>query len=135
VLPLLHDPAYPWRTFTFAEYGNARMIADGRYKLIRRYPPHAGSYPDELYDLHSDPCEQRNRVDDPTLTAVVDRLDADLDAHFGRYEDPARSGRTVLSQLIQSLHEPWRLPRPADCPPSGCDMDLLRPPKNEGLAL
>lgn len=53
----------------------ATMARDNRYKYIHRS---AGR--DELYDLETDPAETVNRIDDPVLIPVRDRLrDAMLD--------------------------------------------------------
>lgn len=52
-LPLLREgrAAPAWRAAWHCAYGNARMIRGSRFKLIVRYAPHAGVFPDELYDL------------------------------------------------------------------------------------
>ncbi len=51
ILPLLRGTATDWRSYQCCEYGNARMVTDLRYKLVRRYPPHAGHFPDECFAL------------------------------------------------------------------------------------
>lgn len=53
--------------------GRARMVFDGRYKLIHRLDA-AG----ELYDLEQDPEELRNRFEDPELREVRARLNERL---------------------------------------------------------
>ena len=52
-LPLLGgDRVTAFRNFQFAEYGNARMAHNGRWKLVRYYQKDAGSPPqDYWYDL------------------------------------------------------------------------------------
>lgn len=52
-------------------HAKATMACDGRYKYIHRS---AGR--DELYDREYDPGEVENRIDDPELAAVRDRLRA-----------------------------------------------------------
>lgn len=52
-----------------AAHARATMARDARYKYIRRS---AGR--DELYDLDADPAETDNRIDDPALAPVRDRL-------------------------------------------------------------
>ena len=65
----------------YDEYGPARMIREGDYKLVYRYPygPH------ELYDLKTDPGEERNRIDEEDLRDVKVRLLQSMEAWFARY--------------------------------------------------
>ncbi|HEY8744770.1 MAG TPA: sulfatase-like hydrolase/transferase [Chloroflexota bacterium] len=112
-LPLLEGRQPDWRNEQFCEYGNARMLRTERYKLVRHYAPHAGVYPDELYDLVDDPRESRNRISDPALTATISSLDARLEDHFARYEQPERSAKNILSQPQCNRVEPWQIERPA----------------------
>jgi len=51
-----------WREFQFCEYANARMVSDGRHKLIRRYPGPSGHFIDQFFDLQEDPRETENRL-------------------------------------------------------------------------
>lgn len=111
-LPLLQGQPMNWRDGQYGEYGNARMLRTERYKLIRHYAPHAGIYPDELYDLLDDPRESANRIADPALAVTISSLDARLEAHFARYEQPDRSAQAILSQPPCNPVEPWRLQRP-----------------------
>ncbi len=118
-LNLLKNGDDDWRREQICEYGNARMIRDARYKLIRRYAPHAPEHPDELYDLQTDPRETVNLMDRAGLASEVSRLAGKLDAHFvgyenpdahfAKYEVPERSGRQILSQPEHNPWEPWRL--------------------------
>lgn len=60
--------------WTQAEHGVSanRMVRDGDWKLC-----YYGAYDScELFDLRSDPHEQRNRIDDPSLTPLIARLKA-----------------------------------------------------------
>ncbi len=75
--------------FVCDEYGGTRMICDGRYKLVRRYP--AG--PDELFDLERDPGEYSNCICDPSYAEIVASLDARLEEWFRKYTNPAFDGR------------------------------------------
>lgn len=70
------------------EYGPVRMIRTRSWKYVHRYPygPH------ELYDLVSDPGEERNLIDDPGQQERVVALKRDLEAWFVRYTDPALDG-------------------------------------------
>lgn len=111
-LALLRGEAVGWRREQYGEYGNARMLRTERHKLVRHYAPHAGRYPDELYDLVADPGEERNLIADPGMASVVDELDARLEAHFARYERPERSAKAILAQPVFNPGEPWRVEPP-----------------------
>jgi arylsulfatase A-like enzyme len=108
LLPRLRDPETEWRRYRFTEHGNARQINDGRYKLIRRYPPLDPAFGDELYDLETDPRETTSLVDSTEYQDVRAKLSTALDKHFERYEVPKYSGRTVMDQPPCNGMEPWR---------------------------
>ncbi len=97
-----------WRAHQFCEYGNARLVADGRYKLTLRSGAHAGRWPGELYDLEADPRETRNLFADPAHAATVRALSAELQRHFATHEDPAKSGARLLDLPPCNPTEPWR---------------------------
>jgi len=107
LLPMLRKPETEWRRYRFTEYGNARQINDGRYKLVRRYPPLDPLFGDELYDLETDPRETVNLVDDPDYREIGEELSSALDRYFERYEVPEHSGRTVMDQPPCNGMEPW----------------------------
>ena len=107
-LPHLQGKAQPWRTYQCCEYGNARMITDLRYKLVRRYPPHAGHYPDEWFDLAADPRETTNLVADPRYAGEIQRIGEQLDNFYARYAESTRDGRRVLTLPMHNRFEPWR---------------------------
>lgn len=113
---LTGEDADSWGEAQFCEYGNARMIRDRRYKLIRRYPGPNGHFGDELYDLETDPREQENRIDDPALQTVVGAMSEKLDAHFTRHEEEERNGKRIGELPRHNDDEPWRRP---DTPGSG----------------
>ena len=75
--------------FVCDEYGATRMICDGRYKLVRRWP----DGPDEFYDLEKDPGEYSNATDRKEYSDVIEELDKRLRAWFDRYSNPAFDGR------------------------------------------
>lgn len=126
ILPSSGSAPSTWRDTQFGEYGNARMIRTHRFKLVRHYAPHAGVYPDELYDLANDPREADNRIADPTLGPLVSKLDSALEAHFTQYEDPSRSAKAIEDQPVVNGREPWRLERPATIPPEGAHLEMIR---------
>jgi len=108
LLPRLRDPDAEWRGYRFTEHGNARQISDGRYKLVRRYPPLDPRFGDELYDLEADPRETTNLIDSPEYREISAGLSASLDEYFERFEVPEHSGRTVIDQPPCNGMEPWR---------------------------
>jgi arylsulfatase A-like enzyme len=103
VLPRLKRGARDEVRDAFCEYGNARMIRRGRYKLIVRYAPHVG---DELYDLEKDPRETRNLIGQKSLAPTIAELRAALDAFFARYSAPGRAGVDPLPRF-NGGSEPW----------------------------
>jgi arylsulfatase A-like enzyme len=107
LLPVLAEPTVGWRRLRFAEHGNARMVADERWKLVRRYPPMDPGFGDELYDLESDPRETTNLINDSAHAGEVARLGEALDAYFARYEDPEKSGMRIMEQPPANGREPW----------------------------
>ncbi len=107
VIPALRDASVEWRGFRFSEHGNARMVADMRWKLVRRYPPMDPRFGDELYDLESDPRETTNLAADPEFAHEASRLSAVLDAYFERWEDPENSGARIMEQPPANGREPW----------------------------
>ncbi|MEL7046859.1 MAG: sulfatase-like hydrolase/transferase, partial [Pseudomonadota bacterium] len=92
------------REWHFAEYGNARMISDERWKLVRYYR-NAEEFDDYWYDLTHPVSERQSREPPETLRShMVERLEA----FFDSYELEHRSGRTVLDQPRHNGMEPWR---------------------------
>ena len=113
-LPLLRGlPVDDWRRAQCCEYGNARMIRTPVAKLIRRWPGPNGAFPDEFYDLASDPRERVNRIDEPRCQPTIADLTRRLAAYYERHEDPARRGTAVADHPIHNPDEPWRRQRPA----------------------
>jgi arylsulfatase A-like enzyme len=108
LLQAMDHPERPWRKLRFVEHGNARLVTDGRFKLIRRYPPLDPRFGDELYDLDSDPRETRNLIALPEHRNRIAELGAALEGFFAEYEVPGRSGRTILDQPPCNGSEPWR---------------------------
>jgi len=86
-----------------SEYGQGRMITDGRYVLVLR--PQG---PDEFYDRGDDPDEQHNRIDDPSLAEVRDRLSARLEAWFDRYSRADQTGWDKPVTGLGQIHPPSR---------------------------
>jgi len=99
--------AAEWRRFRFAEHGNARMVADRRWKLVRRTEPLDPRFGDELYDLEADPRETDNLIDDRGYLYRRLKLEENLDAYFAGYEDPEKSGTRIMEQPPANGREPW----------------------------
>lgn len=72
----------------FDEYGPVRMIRNGAWKYIHRYP--YGKH--ELYDLIHDPGENCNLYGQPEYEEKVLELRGQMEKWFIRYVDPAIDG-------------------------------------------
>ncbi len=79
----------------FGSFTPIRCVTDGRYKLAINLMD-----TDELYDLVEDPAEVCNRIDDPALAAVRDRMHDLILAWMGETRDPLR--------CPQWGRRPWR---------------------------
>ena len=79
----------------FGSFYPIRCVVDGRYKLAINLLD-----TDELYDLQDDPGEMTNRIEDPALAEVRDRLHDALLAEMDRSRDPFRSPHWGI--------RPWR---------------------------
>ena len=86
-----------WRSVQNAERGNARMITDGRWKLVRVYQRNPDESPiDNWYDL-AHPLGERHSID-WVPTAVRDRLTIQLEKFFKKYETLEHTGRRIWEQ-------------------------------------
>jgi arylsulfatase A-like enzyme len=96
--PLLNGQrTLDWRRFQVSERGNARMITDGHWKLVRYYSSDSASEADDRwYDL-SHPLGERHRSPVPRKQ-VRELLSSNLDQFFERYEVKGKSGRYFWSQ-------------------------------------
>ena len=74
--------------FVYDEYGKTRMVTDGRYKLVYRYP----DGPNELYDTESDPDEYNNLYTDPAYAKTIEALTEKLKSWFSQYVNPELDG-------------------------------------------
>ncbi len=88
-----------WRTLQFAERGNARMVTDGRWKLVRYYQQDpAKPAEDTWYDL-AHPFGERRAVAAPR-SEVRDTLQTALVDFFSTYEEAEHSGRLIWDQSM-----------------------------------
>ncbi|MGD7706911.1 sulfatase-like hydrolase/transferase [Microlunatus sp. Y2014] len=78
-----------------AEYGQGRMITDGRYVYV-----HRSNGPDELYDHDRDPTEETNFVADPALATTGAELRIALLDWFNRHE---RAGQSAFEQPVSGF--------------------------------
>jgi choline-sulfatase len=107
-LPQLRGkPAKNQQKTQVSEYGNARMIRTGQYKLIVRKPFDGVGFPNELYDLHADPRETVSRYQDPACAAVVKELSPQIDAFFEKYTIAGHSGWDLETQPKCNPGSPW----------------------------
>ncbi len=109
-LPVLRGEEIPdWRALQFCEYGNARMVrsADG-FKLIRRYPGPNGHFPDEFYDLNTDPRETVNAIRAAEHRKRIAELDDALLAFFNQHQQPGCESTGVGERPPVNSDEPWR---------------------------
>ncbi|AWT59560.1 MAG: Arylsulfatase [Candidatus Moanabacter tarae] len=104
---LLHHPNNGWRKYQFCEYGPARMISNGKKKLIRRYSPHSDRYPDEFYDLTVDPIETTNLIDTPSYQNEIMDLSIVLENNFSQFEDPLKSVKNLQNQRPCNASGRW----------------------------
>jgi len=91
------DRSAAWRTLQFAERGNARMVTDGRWKLVRYYQKDPEVPPQDMwYDLVHPLGERHDSV--PPRAELRDALIHELEVFFSQYETPEHSGRSMWAQ-------------------------------------
>lgn len=96
----------------FGAFTPIRGVMDGRYKLSIHLLD-----TDELYDLDVDPAEMVNRIDDPALASVRDRLHDAVLAWMNATRDPLRCpqwGRRPWRDVAGSSWGGPTRPRPID---------------------
>lgn len=83
-----------WRNYQIIERGNARMITNGHWKLVRYYYKNSKKKPLDLwYDL-SNPMGERQPTE-PPRTALSKKLIQLMESYFNKYEDKRWSGRNI----------------------------------------
>jgi arylsulfatase A-like enzyme len=75
----------------FDEYGPTRMIRTDDWKYVHRYP----QGPNELYDLHKDPDERANLIEDPAHQNRISNMLGELEGWFTRYARPEIDGQRL----------------------------------------
>jgi arylsulfatase A-like enzyme len=92
VLPLVNDPSTPWRDHLVIEFGGVNNLAATLRTLVKggfKYGYSAG-FPDQLYDLTSDPHETTNLVESPDHRARLNDLRQTLSDWMQENRDPVR---------------------------------------------
>lgn len=94
---LLGSRSMDWRKYQYAERGNARMISDGHWKLVRYYGESEGQAPvNKWYDL-SHPLRERFATVAPRLE-LKNKLIQELESYFAKHETPLHTGREIWKQ-------------------------------------
>ncbi len=94
---LLGNRVENWRSVQFAERGNARMITNGKWKLVRYYHLDGIQSPTDVwYDL-SHPQGERHSVSPPRSEFELAFV-SELENYFGKYETAAHTGRNIWRQ-------------------------------------
>lgn len=78
----------------YDEYGDVRMIRNERYKYVYRYP----DGPDEFFDLHEDPNEDNNCIDDEAYINTITDMKEEMTKWFDKYTNQKKSG---LNRLVK----------------------------------
>lgn len=108
LLPLLQgDRPESFRKFQISEMGNARMVHNGRWKLVRYHQAEADKPPVERwYDL-AHPLGERQSVPAPSVDQQRQLRQA-LDSFFDLYEVEGRAGRNIWDLPKHNAMEAWR---------------------------
>ena len=96
-----------FREFQISEMGNARMIHDGRWKLIQYYSPDEAQPPQEVWHDLVHPLGERRPSQAPSDDQQAYLRDA-LTDFFEIYEVEQNSGRRIWDLPQHNAMEPWR---------------------------
>ena len=109
LLPLLRGEKADYRNFQFAEYGNARMISDGRYKLIVRYQAARPEWEVDFFDLQEDPRETKDLAETQgTHQEKIATMTSRLEGFFDRHDTPRHSARNLSAQPDPNAVPVWK---------------------------
>ncbi len=87
--PALRGQEHDWSGAVYLEQEETRAVRTGRWLYKRRFQgAPAAPYPDEMYDLESDPLERTDLAGDPAYADTAHELIAQIDGFFTRYADP-----------------------------------------------
>lgn len=96
-----------FRDFQISEMGNARMIHDGRWKLVQYYARAHEEPPEEVWFDLVHPMGERNPVQPPSVAQQAHLRNA-LTDFFQQYEVEGKSGRFIWDLPKHNAMEPWR---------------------------
>lgn len=99
----------PLREDIICEYGNARMIVSGKYKLILRFPFKNKKFDHELYDLQKDPRETTNIFSQKSESLRIQQMSERINKFFSNYHDPSKDGLSLECQPEATTQSPWIL--------------------------
>jgi len=89
-----------WDNTVFYEFETVRAVRTDDWKYVERLK----DGPRELYDLHKDPGELKNLIDQPAVESIQNDLQHHLHKFFDRYADPkydlAKGGTSKAQFLI-----------------------------------
>ena len=107
LLPLLRGERTTLeRPLQFAEYGNARTVHDGQWKLVRYYQEGNAPPLEFWFDL-THPRGERSAAPAPDGNQAR-QLRSALSDYFVRFEEPAHSGRRIWQLPRHNAMEAWR---------------------------
>jgi arylsulfatase A-like enzyme len=106
-LSLLQGENYTPKEIQFGEYGNARWARTNTAKFVQRFPGPNGQFPDEFYDLVTDPRERSNVLGNPDHSATAARLQQALAAHFSSWQTDDHRGDRIADQATHNTWQPW----------------------------
>ena len=83
--PMLFGEQIDWENAAYFEFVTVRVIRTKRWKYMKRWD---SEFPNTLYDLITDPQEQRNLINDSQFANIINTLDDRLTRYFLEFSDP-----------------------------------------------
>lgn len=105
LMPIVRGESTGIRNYAFSECdGDWQLVQSARWKYVRYLNRQLDGCPrEELYDLADDPCELKNRVDDPSCRQTLLSLRAERDRILDA-TPPAQLGWAPLPQPQDSFY-------------------------------
>ena len=108
LVPLLKgETAKNFRRYHYAEYGNARMIHDGKLKLVRYYKKEPKNSFENIWYQLGEKGSERSAIAQPKNKTSAQMVEA-LEVFFSKYEVQEHSGRRIWDQPRHNISEAWR---------------------------
>ncbi len=108
LLPLMKgERIQSFREFQVSEMGNARMVHNGRWKLVRYYHRDPDKPPTDYWFDLTHPLGERQPVPAPS-TGQQEQLSAALKRFFDQFEVEGRAGRRIWDLPRHNAMEAWR---------------------------